>query len=118
MLYDPKWATIFEVKADPFSLESLIAWLEKQPADKTYDYGCNGHCLLAQYFTAMGFKDVCVGGTHFDHRRDGRRAFVCIPQNFGDIAIDRHSIFGNGTDRKDRTFGGALKRARYLASLS
>ncbi len=31
MLYDPKW----EVKADPFSLENLIAWLENQPTRPT-----------------------------------------------------------------------------------
>ena len=35
MLYDPKWEKP-EVKADPFSLDALIAWLEKQPANGTY----------------------------------------------------------------------------------
>ena len=56
MLYDPKWEG--EVKADPFKIESLVAWLEKQPADEQYCYLSNGECLLAQYFTAAGFENV------------------------------------------------------------
>lgn len=41
-------------EADPFSLESLIAWLEKQPADKEYDYyDCDGACLYGQYGAAI-----------------------------------------------------------------
>lgn len=51
MLYDPKWEV--PVKADPFSLDSLIAWLEKQPPGKTYDYSdCGGLCLICQHLTA------------------------------------------------------------------
>jgi hypothetical protein len=49
MLYDPKWEKP-EVKADPFTLESLIAWLETKDPSETYNWhDCNGRCLLAQY---------------------------------------------------------------------
>lgn len=46
-----------KVQADIFSLEGLIAWLEKQPARMEYCYLDNGDCLLGRYFTAMGFKE-------------------------------------------------------------
>jgi hypothetical protein len=37
MLYDPKW----EAKTtDPFTLESLIAWLEKQAGPERAGIGC------------------------------------------------------------------------------
>jgi hypothetical protein len=103
MLYDPKWEKQAETKADPFALATLIAWLESQPADVSYRYTCNGHCLLAQYFTAQGYNDVRMGDRDFDHRDAPN---VAIPAVFNDIAIDR------GSYPKDRTFGGALRRAR------
>lgn len=35
MLYDPKWEKPAETtNADPLTLPAVIAWLEKQPADK------------------------------------------------------------------------------------
>ena len=43
MLYNPKW--------DLMSLESLIAWLEQQPADGTYDWQYPERCLIACYLT-------------------------------------------------------------------
>ena len=66
MLYDKRWDKP-EVKADPFSLDSLVAWLEKQPAAKVYCYEDTGVCLLSQYFTAMGFERVFMGCTYFLH---------------------------------------------------
>jgi len=103
MLYDPKWEV--EVKADPFSLDSLIAWLEKQPADVAYDYSCNGHCLLAQYFTEKGFRGVAMYSELFEHE-DG--ADVMLPPHFDDIAV---GVQGN----MKLTFGAALRRARVLS---
>lgn len=106
MLYDPKWSKP-EVKADPFKLETLIAWLEKQPADKPYDYTCNGHCLLAQYFSSYGFSDVNMAGQRFFHR-DG--IMVDLPKHFNDVACGTvEPIFS-----MRRTFGAALERARAL----
>jgi hypothetical protein len=43
MLYDPKW--------DLMTLENLIAWLEVQPTDGTYDWRCPEGCLIAHYLT-------------------------------------------------------------------
>lgn len=107
MLYDKRWDKP-EVKADPFSLDSLIAWLETQPSDKEYCYLDNGHCLLGQYFTAMGFNGVQVGGGDFDHEFAEN---VRFPEILGDVA------YGDLiTSDYVRTFGAALHRARAYAS--
>jgi hypothetical protein len=98
MLYDPKWEQ--KTKADPFALESLIAWLEKQPSQRAYDYDCNGHCLLAQYFTAAGFRGVNMGTREFDHG-DHYENEEKLPADWNRIAIDH-----------PRTFGAALERAK------
>lgn len=96
MLYDPKW----EVKTDPFSLESLITWLEKQPGEKAYCFFANGGCMLHQYFEAMKLDIVWVGGLTYE-TDSGRRDL--IPNGLDDIAaIEPH------------TFGAALNRARSM----
>lgn len=97
MLYDPKWE--IETKVDPFKTESLIAWLETKRPEARYSYTCNGHCLLAQYFLAHGFKDVSV--TPYRLRHDGQT----VRFSFG---------FENVAVRFPRTFGAALERARSL----
>ena len=95
MLYDPKW----EVMADPFTLASLIAWLEKQSADDEYCYLDNGFCLLGQYFSTMGISDVSIGDTVFSYA--GSDGYLRLPNGFERVAWGY-----------PRTFGGALKRAR------
>lgn len=103
MLYDPKCEKT-ETKSDPFALGTLIAWLEKQPAHRAYNYNCNGHCLLAQYFTAQGFEKVCVGGSFFCTANTTHD----LPAHFNDIAVDAmHSP-------RRLTFGAALERARAI----
>lgn len=97
MLYDPKWQNT-TAKPDVFSLESLIAWLEKQPADIKYCYGKTGDCLLARYFYAFGFSKVAVGGTTVD--LDGDLNIV-MPAAFQTVPLGH-----------PRTFGIALERAR------
>jgi hypothetical protein len=108
MLYDPKWEKQTETKADPFSLASLIAWLEKQNPATRYCYVSNGECLLAQYFTARGYKNVTVGvgwfrELHMPHTEHA------IPTEFTQVARA-----GKG----GTTFGAALKRARKLEGVS
>jgi hypothetical protein len=98
MLYDPKWEV--QVKADPFSLESLIVWLEKQPAEKQYCYGDNGRCLLADYFTSVGYENVSVGACDF-HHGPNLEMTAKFSDDFSDIAVNR-----------PWTFGAALERAR------
>ena len=101
MLFDPKW----EVKADPFSLESLIAWLEKMPADGTYNYISNGNCLLAQYLRSSGHRRVSVDGYSYYIEGTKQR----ISPTFRDIAMPEISwCFWRST------YGAALERARKL----
>lgn len=114
MLYDPKWQK--QTKADPFTLGSLIAWLEKKPAAKRYDYMCNGHCLLAQYFSESGFDKVHMYGHSFVHGRD-------IPETMGQAAAMEAgwatplpARFNDVAGYMPHTFGGALKRAREFAA--
>ena len=91
MLYDPKW----EVKADPLSLESLIAWLETQPPETEYEWtDCHGGCLIGRYFAAMGIKGPLYSEV-FDE--GWKYARVC-------------SDLSGPT-----TYGAALKRARALS---
>jgi hypothetical protein len=92
VLYDKRWG----YKSDPMTLESLVSWLEGQPADKAYDYSLRGKCLLAQYFTACGFESVLVEDKSFI-RIGGVSA---IPAEFDEIAVG-----------VPHTFGAALERA-------
>lgn len=95
MLYDPKWETP-EVKADPMKLESLIAWLEKQSADKRYEFWCT-KCLLGQYFTDYGY-DVKMMGTAMVIHASGH---FDLPKGFNRLA-----------QAQPHTYGAALNRAR------
>jgi hypothetical protein len=98
MLYDKRWEKP-EVKADPFSLESLIAWLEKQPAQASYDSSCIHHCMLAQWIEAMGVTSLY---------EIAMRSF-----ELGEKDGPFKSISGIGENRRVlRTFGAALERAR------
>lgn len=97
-----------ETKADPFSLDTLIAWLEKQPADTTYCYSSNGECLMAQYLSGIFDCQVLVGSRDFcrllkDGKTYGPNEY--FPDIFHDIAQGR-----------PRNFGSALSRARSALS--
>lgn len=97
MLYDPKWE---KPKVDPLSLGGLIAWLEMQPANKTYDWlDCSGQCLIDQYGAAVGLPHIAVN-------LNGE-----LNQIFPDMA-DYATVCGGGED--GWTFGGALERARSV----
>lgn len=94
MLYDKRWD---KTKVDPFSLESLVAWLEKMPARKAYDYmGCEGKCLLEQYFASKGFKNVEVGGSYC---RLDDNCIRDLPEAFADLAVEKPRIFGAALTR-------------------
>lgn len=105
MLYDKRWDA--KVKADPLSLDNLIAWLEKKPSDKGYDYGCNGHCLFGQYLSQAYDGKANVGSNEFDIWKDDKWLIedMNLPRGWGDLAWEH-----------PRTFGGALDRARKLAA--
>jgi hypothetical protein len=103
MFFDP--GTKPEVKADPLSLDSLIAWLEKQPADMEYDYLCNGHCLLGEYFRHVNPAFYSVGPYQAHFREGNTFTDWDVPRTWDRLAVEH-----------PRTFGAALKRARKLAA--
>lgn len=94
-----------EVKVDPFSLEALILWLEKQPGETEYNYLSPGGCLICSYLSqAVGFQEPRVTETTF---RDGllTEARNPLPARWNDIVVAR-----------PWTCGAALSRARNLLS--
>ena len=97
MFYEPQCKP--EVKVNPLEMGTLIAWLERQPAEKKYDYCCIHSCLAAQYYSAMGEK-MCVVPLYGsqDPKHEGFRYKLEWLAN--------HSPW---------TFGAALERARALA---
>ena len=101
MLYDPRWEQ--KTKPNPFSFTSLIAWLEMQEPSTIYRYECSTRCLLALYFTDMGYREVEVDPEGwFRHGSLARRK--SYPLEFDRIAV-----------ASPRTFGAAAKRAREMA---
>lgn len=93
MLYDPKWEV--KIKPDVFSLENLIAWAEKQPADKVYDFWCH-RCYLGQYFEEYGYQIDMIGTGTVTFRRKKTRP---LPPHFNEIAIVEPHTFGAALDR-------------------
>ena len=85
---------------DPFSLKSLIAWLEKQPADRAYEfYDCDA-CLIAEYLRAVkGWE------TPANHTSSYVTGFFGSMEEYHGVAA-----------RWPWTFGAALERARALES--
>lgn len=97
MLYNPEWKT--GTKADPLSLGGLIAWLEKQPPNKHYDFNdCDGACLLGQYMASIGEPWSMSNYERLCGRIDFTAMRGCFP-----IGYARPHIFGS-----------ALKRARAV----
>lgn len=95
-----------ETKADPFSLESLIAWLEKQPAAKGYDFCKWDNCLLAQWLHGIDpTSRVGVGPTGYFYSVLGKTVDLT---HFTHIARAYRGI--------GDTFGAALARARAVAA--
>jgi hypothetical protein len=97
MLYDKRWDAKVSVKVNPLSLEALIAWLEKKPAEKRYCYDDAGRCLAAQYNKSLGRE--------YDVQWIGREP---TPDSSFDYCLEWIAI------EKPRTFGAALERARDL----
>ncbi len=95
MLYDPKW----EVKPDVFSLESLISWLEKMPADGTYNFTLSRRCLLAQWAQSV---DAVAHRAKYD-------GSFCYTVNGKKVDLESFMPIAAAGDA---TFGAALERAR------
>lgn len=64
-----------ETKPDIYALPTFIAWAERQPADKEYNYGdCRGACLIGQYMRDHGLEWISKEGgayTRFLSRAEG-----------------------------------------------
>ncbi len=89
--------------AEPFSLDSLIAWLETQNPVQKYDYFCtDGSCLIGQFMAHSGLS--VKPGKYAD--------YVYHWKQHNDFCV-QNSI----AHPKPWTFGAALSRARqYRAS--
>lgn len=99
MLYDKRWEKP-EIKADPLTLGSLIAWLETMPAKRKYDYmNCEGGCLYGLYMAShgIGWKE---SGASDPGRAPPERDRFCL------------LVYRDVAEPSPRTFGAALARAR------
>lgn len=96
MLYDPKWEA--PVKVEPYSIEGLIAWLEKQPADTEYDWPDTHGCLACKYLEGIGRRELREGTLGSVFKNNWTYHQVCAVEPW--------------------TFGAALKRARECAAES
>lgn len=93
-----------KVQADVFSLESLIAWLEKMPPKAEYDWSRAESCVLGQWCAANGLE----GRQLFDKSLE----LGCWSRGNGQFA---EVALG---DLRNCTFGAALTRARKAAQAS
>ena len=108
MLFNPDWNKK-DVKADPFELGTLIAWLQGQYQHQRYDYRNCLTCMLARYFT--------------EQLDDGIYSDINVSKNF--VTISTHHIvfpdkkklemlppfFNWIAEEVPHTMGAALKRA-------
>ena len=97
MLHNPDWD---KTKTNPLSLDAVIAWLEKQPADGKYVYSDCRDCLAAQYNASIGREYHYWPNWHIE----GRQPYM--------PTFDRQlETIAYGTPK---TFGAALDRAKKL----
>jgi hypothetical protein len=97
MLYNKQWD---ENRKDVHSLQGLISWLETKDATGTYDYSSPCGCLLAKYYTDMGYYNVQITPWMLYSGLEKYKDSHALPKYFDSIA------------RNNRTFGDALKTAR------
>lgn len=98
MLYDPKWEQR-QANVDPVSLAGLIAWLEKQPKNGTYNWSSIDECLACRYWEGLGYINPAQNKS------------CPYAQVFGGLGN-----YGRIAQVRPWTFGGALKRARKVAA--
>lgn len=104
MLYNKRCDAKVKTKVDAFSIASIIAWLEKQPAARRYSWteestSCRGGCLIHQYLKSHGLDPSAYYQKIACLETNGHYRFFD-----GDVAMERPF-----------TFGAALKRARAVA---
>jgi hypothetical protein len=105
MLFNLKWNKTAETAEkpqinNPLSLDAVIAWLEKQPANQRYDYVDPHNCMAAQYNRSIG-REYSAASTILT-ARGGESNFDTLLEEIAQ---------GSGIIRTQK-FGAALKRAR------
>lgn len=96
------WKQETETKPDVFSLEGLIAWLERQPARASYEWRCGGNCLFARW--GMAITNL-----------SGLDAYIAATNGLSDaLGLPRDLEPTNIACNHPSTFGAALSRARAL----
>ena len=99
MLYDPKW----KKPTDIFSLESLIAWLEQQPSNTSYNWYEPRSCLVCMYLQdATGESEPWYLPNHESKK-------------YSDV-FPTHDLYLKVGGTLPWTFGAALNRARAANS--
>lgn len=101
MLFNPKWLDRYYTDLDPLGLDTLIAWLEKQPREEWYDYRSCHSCLLAQYFgehwgsaeVSKNFVNSCGSGLFAVQQS------ALLPEFFNWIAEDTPHRFDSALER-------------------
>jgi hypothetical protein len=89
-------------KPDILSLEGLVAWLEKMPAKRAYDYrNCEGRCLYGQYMASHGVE----------WKRSGASCPGLAPKEYDRFCA---LVYREVADEGPWTFGAALTRARKV----
>lgn len=106
------YVPLTETKADPFSLESLVAWLERQDPAEVYCYGDAGRCLAAQFNLECGRKYIPPGTTvgYWAARAVFNKSDTKVYSQTGDFVGELEAIAVSG----GTSFGSALHRARTL----
>lgn len=101
MLHNPQW----DQKTDPLTLDAVIAWLEKQPANDKYEYCNSMTCLAAQYNASIGrsYDPPGIPLWAWERLYAGKTAGVDFDRVLEFIAA-----------HADRTFGDALRIAKWL----
>jgi hypothetical protein len=90
MLYDPTW------NKTP-SCAGLIAWLETQDPERTYDWLAMKGCLICFYYDALGIND-----------------FSDVNRPMYEETFSRVEQYYAVCETEPWTFGAALARARLL----
>lgn len=94
---------------NPMTVTSLVAWLEKQPANGEYNYANSIDCMLCRYFRAHEVAFDGVNATTYwlgDQRTQ-------LPEHFDNIARGNAGLIVD--DCPEWNYGAALRRAREFA---
>lgn len=92
-------ANLTKTEAQVFSLDGLIAWLERQNPRARYEYWCT-QCLLGKFLTETVRPVIAMGAASVTFDDDER---LVLPDGWNHIGAEL-----------PRTYGSALKRARKL----